>query len=216
MQKRFLVLACLISITIPLTRAFNDWEPYCYEWECITLDPTENIWPKIQWPADEESTIEEEYRNYINPVLEDNVRLSADPSSYALVAKKRISKGDVVITLPETHYVTSKMHVESYKAGYSIDVSTKVTMTTTNHPLQIRSFNNTWSSMIHAFYHKSPLRPFAITMPTDLISPFALVSNEEIDLLKGVIEYDDLTHMRRTWYVIYSESFYQGGRPSFP
>ena len=53
-------------------------------------------------------------------------------------------------------------------------------------------------------------------MPTDLFSPFVLVSNEEIDLLKGIIEYDDLTHLRRTWYTIYRETFYQGGRTSYP
>lgn len=45
---------------------------------------------------------------------------------------------------------------------------------------------------------------------------YALVSNEEIDLLKGVMEFDDLTHKRRQWYRIYENTFYTGGRHSFP
>lgn len=41
----------------------------------------------------------------INNVLNDNVRLSADPESYALVARQRVEKYDEIMVLPEKFYV---------------------------------------------------------------------------------------------------------------
>jgi len=60
------------------------------------------------------------------------------------------------------------------------------------------------------------LRDFGNSLKLDEYSPYSLTSNEEIDLLKGVIEFDDITHLRRQWYVIYDRTFYLGGRPGFP
>jgi len=45
---------------------------------------------------------------------------------------------------------------------------------------------------------------------------YALVSNEEIDLLKGVVEFEDITHKRREWFRIYENTFYLGKRNSYP
>lgn len=56
----------------------------------------------------------------------------------------------------------------------------------------------------------------SISLPLDNYPVYALVSNEEIDLLKGVMEYDDIVHKRRMWYGIYSDTFYNGGRGSYP
>jgi len=60
------------------------------------------------------------------------------------------------------------------------------------------------------------MRPHTVSIPLAEFSPYALTSNEEIDLLKGVIEFDDIVHMRKNWFVIYEHTFYKGGRPAYP
>jgi hypothetical protein len=56
-------------------------------------------------------------------VLNENLRLSADPMSYGLVAKQRIEKFDEVMVLSENYYIQSIMSEASYKAGYSMDLT---------------------------------------------------------------------------------------------
>ena len=114
------------------------------------------------------------------------------------------------------------MFEASYKAGYAVDLSQKMLKKEDEpHALQFGSFNVSLSAFIHAGYKKSPLRPFISSIPiADLPNNgfplYALVANEEIDLLKGVQEFDDLTHKRRQWYRIYEHTFNAGGRPSYP
>ena len=78
-----LVLAGLIATTTAVDTDSHQWDAYCYEWQCIALNPERNRWPDLQYANEEEGeTIQGNYRKMIKNVLADNVRLSADPDSY--------------------------------------------------------------------------------------------------------------------------------------
>lgn len=145
-----------------------------------------------------------------------NIRLSADPKSYQLVTTKEVKKGEVVFTMPRMAYVSNVMHTESSKAGFAIDVVGRSILGSLRFPYNAENFNITWSSLVHTYKGTSPFRPLFAAMDVDFFPPHILVANEEIDLLKGTKEYEDLLNLRHGWYDVMKRTFWQGNRKSFP
>ena len=86
----------------------DEWEEHCYFRHCIEIKPEKLSYPITQYPP-KDSTFEKTYRKFARDTLLDNVRLTADPESYQLIAKEKIRKGDKVIMLDKKHYVGSDM-----------------------------------------------------------------------------------------------------------
>lgn len=73
--------------------------------------------------APENHTIKGDYRKWLKdgnkndlPLLQPNIRLSANIESYQLIAQENILRGDIVLSLDEDHYIGSELYKESNKA----------------------------------------------------------------------------------------------------
>ncbi len=135
----------------------DDWEENCYFRQCIDIKPEVLSYPHTQYPP-KDSTIEKTYRKFARQTLLENVRLTADPDSYQLITKKKISKGDEFIVLDKKHYISGDTATESYKAGYTSDLIFNQ-FGAGGYPFTKRCFNSTWASLLHLYYFRSPLRP---------------------------------------------------------
>ena len=209
---RTVIFALVVLMAISSISQAEEYKPYCYNFECLTMDPDRGLWSEIQYPP-EGQTIEGWYKGYVmgkgtskdvDPMMMDNLRFSADPKSYQLMTQKYVKRGDVVFRCGKNHYIDSCTHCESEKAHYSFDVMGRKVIGKREVPRQQRQFNTTWSVVLHAYRGVSPLRPLVVGMDTDFYPPRVLVSNEEIDMLDGTVEKNDLLHKRHEWFSIYS------------
>ena len=185
----------------------DDWEENCYFRQCIDIKPEVLSYPHTQYPP-KDSTIEKTYRKFARQTLLENVRLTADPDSYQLITKKKISKGDEFIVLDKKHYISGDTATESYKAGYTSDLIFNQ-FGAGGYPFTKRCFNSTWASLLHLYYFRSPLRPLVTAVDATTYPPYLQCQKQEINLLKGTTEYWDLLNHRGNWWHEYTTTFYR-------
>ena len=197
----------------------DEWEDHCYFRQCIEIKPEVLSYSQTQYPP-KDSTIKKTYRKWMRgtkdaPVLLDNVRLSADPESFQLIAKDSIKRGDPFIWLDKKHYITNDMGEESGKATYTRNIL-QDQFTGAGHPYDSSYFASSMSALLHLYYDNSPLRPLMITVDADFYPPYLQCQKQEINLLKGTTEYWDLLNHRGKWWDEYTRTFFRQHRYTWP